>query len=62
MEEAIQAVMAETGLKMGKVAQPVRVAVTGGTVSPGLSEVLVALGRDDTLKRLRAACALGQQS
>ncbi|MCR5220959.1 MAG: glutamate--tRNA ligase [bacterium] len=62
VEEAIQAVMAETGLKMGKVAQPVRVAVTGGTVSPGLSEVLVALGRDDTLKRLRAACALGQQS
>jgi len=37
---------------LGKVAQPVRVAVTGGTVSPGIFEVLEVLGRDRSLARL----------
>jgi len=48
-------VMAETGLKMGKVAQPVRVALTGGTVSPGIFETMEIFGRDKTMERLRAA-------
>ena len=45
------------GLKLGKAQAPVRVAVTGRTVGPPLFEGLVLLGRDETLRRLRAARA-----
>ena len=41
-------------LRLGTLAQPVRVAVTGGTVSPGIYEVLDVLGRERTLARLEA--------
>ena len=40
-------------MKMGQLAQPVRVALTGRTASPGLFEVMEVLGRDRTLFRLR---------
>lgn len=50
-----QVVVTELGLKFGKVAQPVRVALTGGTVSPGLFEVMEVLGKAVVLKRLRKA-------
>jgi glutamyl-tRNA synthetase len=39
-------------LGMGKVAQPIRVAVTGSTVSPAIGETLELLGRDKTLRRI----------
>ncbi len=55
IEGAFQATLAAHGLKLGALAQPVRVAVTGGTVSPGIYEVLDALGRERTLERLAAA-------
>ncbi len=55
LESAFQATLAAHGLALGKLAQPVRVAVTGGTVSPGIYEVLDALGRERALARLRAA-------
>ncbi len=42
-------------LGMGKLAQPVRVAVTGGTASPGIFETLAVLGRERTLRRLSEA-------
>ncbi|HXW83422.1 MAG TPA: glutamate--tRNA ligase [Candidatus Binataceae bacterium] len=42
-------------MKLGQLAQPVRVALTGGTVSPGIYEVIEVLGRERTLTRLRAA-------
>ena len=42
-------------IKLGKVAQPVRVALTGKTVSPGLFEVMEVLGKAKTLDRLKAA-------
>lgn len=45
----------ETGLKMVNLAQPVRVAMTGTTVSPGIYEVLTILGRERSLKRLDQA-------
>ncbi|MBE9504359.1 MAG: glutamate--tRNA ligase [Proteobacteria bacterium] len=45
------------GLKLGKVAQPVRVAITGGTVSPGIFEVIHLLGKDQTVKRIKNALA-----
>src|SRR6266568_1309712 len=46
------------GLGVGKVAQPVRVALTGGTASPGIYDVVQILGRDETLKRLVEALLL----
>ena len=53
LEEAFRAVAEEQGQKLGKLAQPVRVAVTGGKKSPGIFDVLDVLGRDRTLARLR---------
>ncbi|HEY4202273.1 MAG TPA: glutamate--tRNA ligase [Devosiaceae bacterium] len=40
------------GLKLGKVAQPLRAALTGRTVSPGIFEVMVLIGKDEALARL----------
>ena len=57
IEAAFQATIAAHQLKLGALAQPVRVAVTGGTVSPGIYEVLDVLGRERSLARLRAARA-----
>jgi glutamyl-tRNA synthetase len=54
---AFNEVLAEHGVKLGKIAQPVRVAVTGGTASPGIFEVLEVLGRDRTIARLDRALA-----
>ncbi len=56
-EGAFKAVMEETGLGFGKIAQPVRVALTGTTVSPGIFEVIEVLGKERVLARLRAAVA-----
>jgi len=52
-EEAFKQLVEAEGLKMGQLAQPVRVALTGRTASPGLFEVMEVLGRDRTLFRLR---------
>ena len=40
------------GLKLGKLAQPLRAALTGRTISPGIFEVMILIGRDETLDRL----------
>ncbi|CAI3935305.1 glutamate--tRNA ligase [Commensalibacter papalotli (ex Botero et al. 2024)] len=42
------------GLKLGKVAQPLRAAVTGSTMSPGIDDTLLALGKEEVLARLGA--------
>jgi glutamyl-tRNA synthetase len=55
LEAAFTRVMEITGLKLGKIAQPVRVALTGGTVSPGIFEILAVLGKERVLARLKAA-------
>lgn len=52
-EESFKKFVEEEGLKMGQLAQPVRVALTGRTASPGLFEVMEVLGLDRTLLRLR---------
>ena len=52
LEAAIRAVAEAHGLKLGKVAQPLRAAVTGSATSPGLFEVLELLGRDESLGRI----------
>lgn len=48
-------IMQELDLKMGDIAQPVRVALTGGTASPGIFEVIDALGKKTTINRLKQA-------
>ena len=55
LEGVFKAVMEETGLKLGKIAQPVRVALTGKTASPGIFEIVAILGPDRVIKRLRQA-------
>ncbi|QQS12761.1 MAG: glutamate--tRNA ligase [Rhodospirillales bacterium] len=57
LEAAVKAYAETAGVKLGAVAQPLRVALTGSTVSPGIFEVLAILGRDESLARLRAAAA-----
>ncbi len=54
MEEAFRSLAESRGLGLGKVAQPVRVAVTGTTVSPPLFETIELLGKEKTLRRLDA--------
>ncbi|GMU70344.1 MAG: glutamate--tRNA ligase [Steroidobacteraceae bacterium] len=51
----IEALATERGVGLGKVAQPVRVAVSGGTVSPPIDATLALLGRERTLVRLDGA-------
>lgn len=55
IHSCIEAVAKQWDLKLGKIAQPVRVAVTGGTVSPPIDITLEILGRDSTLRRLERA-------
>ena len=55
IEEAIRAFAEAEQVKLGQVAQPLRVALTGSTVSPGIFEVLAILGLDESRARLLAA-------
>jgi len=55
IHQAIEGVAESSGVTLGKVAQPVRVAVSGGTVSPPIDRTLEILGRDETIGRLRNA-------
>jgi glutamyl-tRNA synthetase len=57
IQQAFERVMSERNLALGKIAQPVRVAVTGGSASPGIFEVLEVLGRERSLARLRRVAA-----
>jgi glutamyl-tRNA synthetase len=58
IEEAFRKLAEEaTGGKLGKVAQPIRLALTGTTVSPSLFEVISILGRDEVIRRLDRALA-----
>ena len=47
--------MAKTGLKLGKIAQPVRVALTGRSASPGIFEITEIIGKQRVLQRLQRA-------
>jgi glutamyl-tRNA synthetase len=53
IEKVIREFAEREDLKLGKVAQPLRAAVTGRTTSPGIFDVLHVLGKDETLDRLR---------
>jgi glutamyl-tRNA synthetase len=56
LEAEVRAYSEETGAKLGKVAQPLRAALTGRSVSPPVFTVLEVLGREESLKRIKA-CA-----
>lgn len=55
IEPLVQAVLNEDHLKMGAFAQPLRVALTGRTFSPGIYEVMAILGKERTLHRIAQA-------
>lgn len=55
IEGAFKSVLKDTGLKFGKLGQPTRVALSGGTSAPGIFEVILVLGRERSVQRLRAA-------
>jgi glutamyl-tRNA synthetase len=55
MEERLRALSEQLGVGAGKLFQPLRVALTGQTASPGIFDVLVVLGRERALRRIDAA-------
>jgi glutamyl-tRNA synthetase len=57
VEHALRGVVEHTGAKPGQVFQPVRVAIAGSTVSPGIFESVALLGREETLQRIDRALA-----
>ena len=59
IEAAVRDVSDVAGVKLGKVAQPLRAALTGRTTSPGIFDVLHLLGRDESLARIADRVGLG---
>jgi glutamyl-tRNA synthetase len=55
IERIFREITERHGIKLGNLAQPVRVAVTGGTESPGIFEVLEVMGKEKTMRRLEKA-------
>ncbi len=55
IQKALEEVVVELDLKFGKIAQPMRVALTGGTVSPGIGEVIEILGKEKVISRIQKA-------
>ena len=53
LEQAVREVADAGGVKLGKLAQPLRAALTGRTTSPGIFDVLVLLGKDESLGRIQ---------
>jgi glutamyl-tRNA synthetase len=60
VEAALRGVVDELGVRAKDVFQPVRVALTGGTVSPGIFESVALVGRDETLARIDVALERGR--
>lgn len=58
IENLFKSIVEKHGVKLGALAQPVRVAMTGGTESPGIYEVLEVLGKEKVLTRLEKAISL----
>jgi len=55
IEQAFVSTLKEHALQMGSLAQPARVALTGGTVSPGIHDVIAVLGKERAIRRLQSA-------
>jgi glutamyl-tRNA synthetase len=58
LESAVKGVAEEVAVGLGKVAQPLRAALTGRTTSPGIYDVLLLLGREEAMARLNDALGL----
>jgi glutamyl-tRNA synthetase len=56
-QEAVQRVAAAANVGLGKIAQPLRVALTGQAASPGIGTTLVLVGRERTITRIDRALA-----
>lgn len=62
LEKTFKAIVEKNGIKLGSLAQPARVAITGKTESPGIFEVIEIVGKEKTIKRLEKAIeAAGSQ-
>ncbi len=57
-ESVLRAAAKTNGLKLGDLLQPIRVALTGGTVSEPVPELLVAVGREESLRRIESSSSL----
>ena len=57
LEATLKSQAEQRGLGLGKLAQPLRAALTGQTTSPGIFDVLTLLGRDEALARIRDQAA-----
>jgi glutamyl-tRNA synthetase len=57
IEAAVRDYAGESGAKLGQIAQPLRAALTGRATSPGIFDVLVVLGREESLGRLQDSAA-----
>jgi glutamyl-tRNA synthetase len=55
LEQALRTVAEQRGVAAGKIFQPIRIALTGGTVSEPVNELLAVVGKDAAIKRLEAA-------
>jgi glutamyl-tRNA synthetase len=55
LEQALRTVAEQRGVAAGKIFQPIRIALTGGTVSEPVNELLAVVGREAALKRLESA-------
>ena len=62
LDERLRALAEARDTGLGKFLQPIRVALSGTTVSPGIFETLDVLGREDSLRRIDAALAAGPAS
>jgi glutamyl-tRNA synthetase len=60
VQAALDVLVAERGLKPKDVFQPIRVALAGTTVSPGIYETVCVLGREETLSRMDRAISEGR--
>lgn len=55
IEIFLRSMAEEQGVKLKEIAQPLRIALTGKTVSPGLDEIMITLGKDKTIHRIHRA-------
>ena len=62
LEANLKSQAEELGLGLGKLAQPLRAALTGQSTSPGIFDVLILLGREESLARIDAQAVRGEQT
>jgi len=62
LEASVKALAGEWGLGLGKLAQPLRAALTGQATSPGIFDVLILLGKDESLARIAAQAQTAEQA